>query len=522
MPGGDVAMTSPARSPGHVFIARGDLTRLACDAWLLPSNETCTVARYWVEALPREPRAAVEDHLRDKVPPDRWGDPGRRTLKLTVPAGVPRPWLVDVGGIPGTSASWYVVGLREFLEEAAAHLSGPPLFRRERPLLAVPLLGSGLGGARDIQGELVRALLQEMYEFVAHHAVDVALVTWTTAAFAAAQHERSRLRTDPWPELDERQREDARALAAQAHQGNLVLFLGAGVSTGAGLPSWEELLEWLARDADLTSTELEALRQFNHLDQARLLDGRLKVNEVDLGKRIAERFEVEHTSLAHSLTAGLPVNEVVTTNYDELFEQASKAAGRPATVVPYGEASGSGRWLLKLHGTISYPEDIVLTREDFLRYSDQRQALAGIVHALLMTRHMLFVGFSLRDDNFHRIADDVRKVVRRAGRERRPFGTALVIERDVLMEELWDRDVDCVTLGSPRRLEIFLDFVLAQASTGAGYLLDPDFDAVLTPAEAALRDALVHLKRSVGAEVRSDPVWQPVAGLLRSLGDQSP
>jgi hypothetical protein len=53
-------------------------------------------------------------------------------------------------------------------------------------------------------------------------------------------------------------------------------------------------------------------------------------------------------------------------------------------------------------------------------------------------------------------------------------------------------------------------------------VLDSDFDAVLSPAEAALRDALLQLKVAVGHQVRSDPVWQPVAALLRSLGDQSP
>ena len=56
-------------------------------------------------------------------------------------------------------------------------------------------------------------------------------------------------------------------------------------------------------------------------------------------------------------------------------------------------------------------------------------------HALLMTRQMLFVGFSLRDDNFLQIADDVRKVVRRGIDEHPPFATALLIDEAVLMKE---------------------------------------------------------------------------------------
>eukprot|EP01125_Pyxidicula_operculata_P005537 TRINITY_DN1956_c0_g2_i2.p2 TRINITY_DN1956_c0_g2~~TRINITY_DN1956_c0_g2_i2.p2 ORF type:complete len:307 (-),score=129.12 TRINITY_DN1956_c0_g2_i2:31-951(-) len=47
-----------------------------------------------------------------------------------------------------------------------------------------------------------------------------------------------------------------------------------------------------------------------------------------------------------------------------------------------------------------------------MRYSTRRSALSGIVQSLLITRHMLFVGFSLKDDNFHRIIDEVRRSVR--------------------------------------------------------------------------------------------------------------
>jgi hypothetical protein len=499
------------------------LTRVVCDAWLLPSNERRTVAPYWLEQMPGVARAALEEHLATNQRPEDWGTDGSRRYKLPLSEPAPRPWLVDVGGTPGTDPAWYAAGLREFLDAAASDVAGrAPMFGRSRPLLAVPLVGAGMGGAKDIQGALVRALLTELYRAVQEHEVDVALVTWTQAAFAAAQAERRRMGSVAWTALDEQVREQADSLVAHSHRGNLVLFLGAGASIGAGLPSWHELVQWLAADADLTENEIRALAQFNVLDQARLLAGRLRVNDVELGERIADRFQVEHSSLVHALVAGLPVNEVVTTNYDVLFEQASAAVGRPATVVPYGEATSSGRWLLKLHGTIECPEDIVLTREDFLRYSDRRQALAGIVQAMLMTRHMLFVGFSLRDDNFLRIADDVRKVVRRSDEEREPFATALLIEDDVLMRELWEGDVNCVSVGSPRSVEILLDYLLAESSTGASYLLTPEFEALLSAAEGALRDALLEFKRTVPGDVRADPVWEPVAALLRSLGDQSP
>ncbi len=46
---------------------------------------------------------------------------------------------------------------------------------------------------------------------------------------------------------------------------------------------------------------------------------------------------------------------------------------------------------------------------------------------MLLTRHMLFVGYSLGDENFHRLAHDVRTVIgeRRERRNGDSLGTAL-------------------------------------------------------------------------------------------------
>jgi len=142
-----------------------------------------------------------------------------------------------------------------------------------------------------------------------------------------------------------------------------------------------------------------------------------------------------------------------------------------------------------MHGSVVRPDEIVLTRDDYLHYSATRQALLGIVQAMLMTRHMLFVGFSLSDDNFHRIADDVRQVVRgNKDDPSEPFATSVVLQSDLLLEELWDGDVTFVSMranggdirDSARQQEVFLDYLLAQSTPATGHLLDPNFDGVLT------------------------------------------
>lgn len=72
-------------------------------------------------------------------------------------------------------------------------------------------------------------------------------------------------------------------------------------------------------------------------------------------------------SLAHSLVAQLPVSQVVTTNYDVLYELAIPAVGKTLSVLPFAPLPDADRWLLKMHGCITRPDTIVLTRKDYIR-----------------------------------------------------------------------------------------------------------------------------------------------------------
>jgi SIR2-like protein len=191
---------------------------------------------------------------------------------------------------------------------------------------------------------------------------------------------------------------------------------------------------------------------------------------------------------------------------------------------PHGEA-----WLLKLHGCVCRQlDDIVLTRGDYLRYADRRAALAGIVQALLITRDMLFVGFSLRDPNFLRVADDVRKAVRGDGGKTwgKKLGTATLTEDDPLLRELWADDLDFAVMAptviaGSRNLEMFLDEAVAAATTGADHLLDPSFEGVLDEGEVALKKALQELERDVPQIARETPAWRIVSVALARLGSRS-
>jgi len=142
---------------------------------------------------------------------------------------------------------------------------------------------------------------------------------------------------------------------------------------------------------------------------------------------------------------------------------------------------------------------------------------------------MLFVGFSLRDENFHRVMHDVRKAIRPPGSSPRdPFGTALLLRQYPFLDELWRDDLHLVHVGeeaegaatAARRLQILLDHVLHRSTTTVGHLLDEAYDAVLDEDERAARDALRALKASLPPSPHATPAWKRVADFLHSVGDK--
>jgi len=509
---------------GHVFIVRSDLRRLAVDAWLLPCGIDAHPLQSWVDG---------DLTLSWPVPPPAWRARTLRTLRLDgMPSARGTPWLTHVGGGYRVGIEWFMEGVRQFADAAAADLDGRSRHGRPRPILGFPVVGTGAGGAKRKSGEVIRAQLVEMYRAAERHHVDCVLVTWDGPSHAAAQAERRRWlaesRTSGWPDLSEDLIAIGKGLARKAKHGQLVLFLGAGISASAGLPLWNTLLAQLAETAGMTPEERAHLAALNPLDQAELVERRMGGDRAQLAAEIRRLLSGHEFSIAHALLAALPVSEVVTTNYDTLFERASEAAGKTqVAVLPYDKAAGADRWILKLHGCINRPDDIVLTRADYLRYGARRAALSGIVQALLITRHMLFVGFGLNDDNFHRIADAVRLALPTGSTD--PLGTALMVSDSRLEEELWQPELAVVATGgnqigvAARRQEILLDWVLAHSGQRGEHLLDKRYEKVLSAPELELRSAIDELRvrvQGLSMEAKATDAYRRLVSMLESFGSR--
>ena len=173
--------------------------------------------------------------------------------------------------------------------------------------------------------------------------------------------------------------------------------------------------------------------------------------------------------------------------------------GRQPTILPESAVDTDGRWLLKLHGSVHKSDDMILTRSDYMDMPRRHGALMGLVQGLLMMRHMMFIGYSLRDEDFHELIHEVR-TARGETTDPRPLGTVLTLHEDQLEQELWGRDLHVVPMTGRRRkepddaaaarqLEIFIDLVAYLSTTSAAFFLDETYNE-LSEDERDLRDVL--------------------------------
>ena len=496
---------------GHLFVAHGSLTRLACDALVIPCDEELNVSEWWRPVLPDDtPPGSIPGWLRVEGIPNSHG-------VIDLPSAGDRPVFAFVSPLSGYLEPNEPV---DILWEAVDDIVGRlyPDRRREMALIGIPLVGTGEGGLAHRRGEVIAELLDR------HRSeplsVDLALMLLDRRDFAAVQN--LRLDEIDWPELTLALRYTADELGHLAAKKELSLFLGAGVSQPAGLPAWPQLLELLAAEAGMPLPSFE--------DGFEKAASQIKADLGDDYYRVMVRhLDADNHAVGHALLAGLRVNQMVTTNFDPCMELALESieSGRFRVLVRE-LAEGGKPWLLKLHGDIRLPETIILDCEDVERHKVEGMALRGVVQSLLLTSHLLFVGFSFKDQDFLDLAEAV-SVIRAAAKSGsvKPVGTAIALTQSDA-DSVGYRDLETVVMRSvgpdegARMLEIFLDRLAWTAiknhSLSAEYLLDERYESGLSDNDQRLRDLLERLEDDADSDARRSSGWSRVAACLRDLG----
>lgn len=134
-----------------------------------------------------------------------------------------------------------------------------------------------------------------------------------------------------------------------------------------------------------------------------------------LRERLVVKELNERKAPSHRLLVSLMQNLLYTTNQDNLFELTAARYGRNyrpvISVEDLSEAAPGEPLLIKFHGDTSQPESLVFgTRSYQRRLQAEDHPLDIKLRADLLGKRLLFLGYSLRDENVAKIF----KVVRRA------------------------------------------------------------------------------------------------------------
>lgn len=190
------------------------------------------------------------------------------------------------------------------------------------------------------------------------------------------------------------------------------LFIGAGFSKEACAPSVYDLKKAILEEVHDTE------KKESHKNDSLADLSNFFVNEVHLGSRnrliriLHEAFDFKPKCMDdHKLLAKIPhFKRIFTTNYDTLLEN-SYEQNEVQVVRNDADCAYINKLftVFKIHGDFTDPDSVVITADDYRQFfsANKNPIMWDLVKTEFATKNILFIGYSLEDDN---ILDIIRNV----------------------------------------------------------------------------------------------------------------
>lgn len=214
-------------------------------------------------------------------------------------------------------------------------------------------------------------------------------------------------------------------LSTELAERRCIVFMGAGVSMGSSSasgtdhpPNWEDFLKGalpaVSKTADRAyAKKLVAAKQF--LDAAEVITECCDHADFDQYLRrtfVQPRFVA---SEMHKIILEMDPKIVITTNYDQIYDHYcnSGIAQSGYNVANYTDnfvvenIRSRVRLIIKAHGCVSDPRNIVLSRSSYYRARRDFPGFYDVLDALFLTNTLLFVGCSLTDPDIQLVLENV-------------------------------------------------------------------------------------------------------------------
>lgn len=223
---------------------------------------------------------------------------------------------------------------------------------------------------------------------------------------------------------------------------NPYLFVGSGLSRRyVNLPTWEDLLssyfklsfiegefEYFRSKCDGNLSVLAGLigkefhevwwkhKNFKKSREENIALAGKNINtplKIELAKYLLEiQRPAKQYKKEIELLGKIVIDGIITTNWDtfleENFEDFKVYIGQQELI--FTEAISIGE-IYKIHGCLTSPDSLVLNDSDYLNFNSRNAYLAAKLLTIFVEHPIIFLGYSLSDENIQQIIDSIVKCV---------------------------------------------------------------------------------------------------------------
>ncbi|MER9356713.1 SIR2 family protein [Mesorhizobium sp. M0514] len=235
------------------------------------------------------------------------------------------------------------------------------------------------------------------------------------------------------------------SLANAIRHRSAILFVGAGVSISVGLPSWEKLIERMAKELGVDDEFSTRRDRFQTLaEYYRIKHGSIGPLRSWMDRNWSVAKERIEKSELHRLIVTLDFPVIYTTNYDRNLELAFEIHGleyvKVANARHVAQARRGVTHIVKFHGDFDEDSSLVLTETDYLDRLSFNSPLDVRFRSDALGSTILFIGYSLSDPNIRLLLHRLWQTWHRSGYEKdRPPSFIFMPSRNPVEEAVLGR-----------------------------------------------------------------------------------
>jgi hypothetical protein len=211
------------------------------------------------------------------------------------------------------------------------------------------------------------------------------------------------------------------ALVQAVARRRAVLLIGSGVSanaettTGLHPPTWGEFLSVAYKDLRRRIPHIQsALSRYSYLEACEYLRGEYneRWSEIISNNFLIPKYQPRKI---HEAIFNLDCRIVASLNFDKIYETYAISASESTVIVKnyYDDdirqiVSGMDRYVIKLHGTVDSPSNLIFTVNDYASARIKYARFYEVMTALLHTHTFICLGCGLSDPDMKTIFEDYR------------------------------------------------------------------------------------------------------------------